>query len=61
MYPLDEPIIIKAIETRKTYKTKLPDAIIAATALINGLTLISSNIKDFKNIQGLNLLNPRDL
>lgn len=36
-YPLDEPVIIKAIEIRKTYKTKLPDAIIAATALINGL------------------------
>lgn len=61
VYPLDEPIIIKAIEIRKTYKTKLPDAIIAATALVYGFTLIFRNTKDFKNIPDLETINPHDL
>jgi predicted nucleic acid-binding protein len=60
VYALEEPIIIKAIGLRKTYKTKLPDAIIAATALCNDLILISSNTKDFKDISGLNIINPYD-
>ena len=37
---------------------KLPDAIIAATALVYDLTLISRNVSDFKNIEGLKVLNP---
>jgi|AntRauTorckE6833_2_1112554.scaffolds.fasta_scaffold42361_1 predicted nucleic acid-binding protein len=32
---LDEEIILKTIEIRKKYATKLPDAIIAATCLLN--------------------------
>jgi predicted nucleic acid-binding protein len=39
-------------------KTKLPDAIIAATALVNDLTIITRNIKDFDKIEGLEVLNP---
>ena len=58
VYPLDEPVILKAIEIRKFNKLKLPDAIIAATALINNFTLITRNEKDFSNIEGFNLLNP---
>ena len=58
VYPLEEPIIVKAIEIRKTYKTKLPDAIIAATAIVYGLTLVTRNIGDFKNIKGLKVVNP---
>jgi predicted nucleic acid-binding protein len=50
---LDENIVQKTIELRKKYKIKLPDAIIAATALVFGLTLISHNISDFKKIYGL--------
>ena len=61
VYALDEPVIVKAIEIRKTNKTKLPDAVIAATALINGLTLISINTKDFKNIPALDVANPYEL
>ena len=61
VYALDEPVIIKAIEIRKTYKIKLPDAIIAATALIYEFTLISRNTKDFKNIPGLEVVNPYEL
>lgn len=45
-------VIDKSIDIRKIYKTKLPDTIIAATALVNNLVLITRNIPDFKNIVG---------
>jgi hypothetical protein len=53
---LDEKIVQKTIELRKNYKIKLPDAIIAATALVFNLTLVTHNIIDFKNIKGLKLI-----
>jgi len=49
------------IDIRKKNKTKLPDAIIAATALLYDLVLISRNSSDFKNIQGLKIVNPHSL
>ena len=52
---LDEDIIIETIRLRKEYPVKLPDAIIAATCLVNNLTLISNNTKDFEKIKGLKL------
>jgi predicted nucleic acid-binding protein len=51
-------IVGVSIDIRKNYKTKLPDAIIAATALVYDLILISRNISDFKNIQGLKVVDP---
>jgi predicted nucleic acid-binding protein len=50
-----------SIEIRRKYKTKLPDAIIAATAIVYGLVLITRNTSDFKNIQGLQLFDPHSL
>jgi predicted nucleic acid-binding protein len=47
-------------ELRKTYRIKLPDAIIAATSLVYDLTLITSNTKDFKNIKDLQILDPEN-
>lgn len=61
VYNLDEPVIVKAIELRKAHKIKLPDAIIAATALIYNLSLMTRNVSDFKNIEGLKLINPHDV
>ena len=58
---LEEPIIIKAIEIRKASRLKLPDAIIASTAQTLNLTLLTRNIDDFKNVQGLKLTNPWEL
>ena len=58
VFNLDEPLIVKAISVRKLYRTKLPDAIIAATALVHHYTLLTRNTNDFKNIPGLKLLNP---
>lgn len=49
---------MEAITIRQQYKTKLPDAIIAATALFYGFVLITHNSGDFKNIQGLSVIDP---
>jgi len=37
---------------------KLPDGVIAATCLINDLTLVTRNTDDFRNIESLKLFNP---
>jgi len=53
---MDESIIDQTISIRRSSKIKLPDAIIAATAIVKGLTLISRNTKDFKNINDLKFI-----
>ena len=57
IYHIDDEIIDKTIELRKKYKIKLPDAIVAATAIVNDFTLISHNFKDFQKITELNFIN----
>lgn len=57
--PLDQAVTKQTIELRRLYKKlKLGDAIIAATALVHQLTLLTRNIDDFKNIDGLNIIDP---
>ena len=58
IYMIDDNIVNKTIEIRQKYKTKLPDAVIAATSLQHSFTLITNNVKDFKNIKGLDFVNP---
>jgi predicted nucleic acid-binding protein len=53
---LTDEIVNKAIEIRKNHKIKLPDAIIAATAISLDLTLLSRNTSDFNKIEDLILL-----
>ena len=57
----DDEVVIKSIAIRKAHKIKLPDAIIATTALVNEITLITRNTSDFKNIKGLKVINPYNL
>ncbi len=61
VFALDEPTILMAIEIRKAYKVKLPDAIITATALVNKLIILTRNTKDFNKIEGLSVINPHDI
>ena len=56
--PLDDEIVEKTIEIRRTYKIKLPDALIAATAIVFDMTLLSRNDKDFTQIPELKYMNP---
>ncbi len=58
---VDDAIADKTIELRKAYRIKLPDAIIAATALVYGLVLITHNTDDFKNIDVLTCIDPYTL
>ena len=55
---LTDEIVNQTIAIRKTKKIKLPDTILAATALVYDLILISWNTSDFKNIQGLKVIDP---
>ncbi len=58
---LSDDVVLRTISLRKTNKIKTPDAIIASTALVFDLTLITSNTFDFKNIKGLKISNPKEL
>jgi predicted nucleic acid-binding protein len=58
---INKEIIQRCIKVRKSNVVKLPDAIIAATALVNDLTLTTRNMSDFKNIPGLKIVNPWEL
>ena len=53
---MNNDIIEKTIDIRKKTKIKLPDAIIAATAEIENITLVTRNIKDFKSLD-INFIN----
>lgn len=53
VFSLEENIVTKTILLRRTNKIKLPDVIIAATAIVHNLQLITHNLKDFKNISEL--------
>ncbi|MDR3693088.1 type II toxin-antitoxin system VapC family toxin [Mucilaginibacter sp.] len=52
---IDENVKLNTIEVKKTSGMKLPDSIIAATAISLKLPLISSD-KYFKNVKHLNLI-----
>ncbi|MGB5944173.1 MAG: type II toxin-antitoxin system VapC family toxin [Leeuwenhoekiella sp.] len=54
----NKAIKLQTADIRKLYSTKLPDAIIAATALSFDIPLMTRNIKDFQSITDLQLLNP---
>lgn len=57
VHDLNGIIVNQTIDIRKKYKIKLPDAIIAATAITNNLVLISFD-SGFKNIKNLKYVNP---
>ena len=54
---ISSPVMELSIEIRRTKKMKLPDAIIAASAIHHDLTLVTRNIKDFKGT-AIKTLNP---
>ncbi|HKI36164.1 MAG TPA: type II toxin-antitoxin system VapC family toxin [Gemmataceae bacterium] len=58
--PISDAVLQQAVKLRQMKKMALGDAIIAATALVHGETLVTGNAKDFPWIAGLKLLNPFD-
>lgn len=55
---LDEAVVQVTVTIRRGSSVKLPDAIIASSALCLGLPLVTRNIQDFEKIEGLRLINP---
>ncbi len=55
---MTDPILRLTIDLKRKYLIKLGDAVIASTAIINKMTLVTRNENDFKNIPGLNIFNP---
>ena len=60
-FGLTEAIIIKTAEMRRSVKIKLPDAVIATTAMTNDFILLSDNDKDFGKVAHLRYVNPTKL
>jgi predicted nucleic acid-binding protein len=58
---LEQGIKLKTASLRKSYNIKLPDAIIASTAIIYDLILLTKNISDFNKITELNILDPNTI
>ena len=61
-FPLSAEIGYQATELIDSYSSSkglfLADALIASTALVNDLTLVTYNVKDFKFIKGLSVIRP---
>lgn len=58
---LTEEIVEECIAIRKRQTIKLPDVIIATTAVVYDMDLITRNTSDFKNVPNLNIVNPHIL
>jgi predicted nucleic acid-binding protein len=61
IFELNDVVVNNTISICKSHRIKLPDAIIAATAISHNLTLLTRNVSDFKKIGGLDLVNPWDI
>ena len=57
---LSDMIVDECIAIRRNCRMKTPDAIIAATAIVNDFTLLTSDA-DFNRISNLRILNPFNL
>ena len=58
--PISKEVADKAIELRRSKRIKLADAVIASTALVNNLSLVTANTRDFRGIRNLEVINPFD-
>ena len=56
--PVDNELADLAIELRRNNNIKLADALIAATALLNDLVLVTGNEDDFRALEDLEIYNP---
>ncbi|MGD1937118.1 MAG: type II toxin-antitoxin system VapC family toxin [Cyanophyceae cyanobacterium] len=57
---LSEEILDRTAAIRRATRVKLPDALIAASAIESNCTLVTRNVKDFERIDTLEIENPYD-
>ena len=55
---IEAAVIEQAIALRQRRRIGLADSVVAATALVHGLALVTRNVDDFRWIDSLNLVNP---
>lgn len=53
--PVDRAVAARAGRVAREFGVRLPDAVIAATALEHGLSLVTRNRRDFESIRGVRL------
>ncbi len=58
LLPLTRELEDIAIYFRRKYNLKIPDAIIAATAYSVQATIITFDVKNFKKLSEINIINP---
>jgi toxin FitB len=58
IHPVDLTVIDKAIALRQVHKLSPGDAIIAATSVNLGVSIITRNTADFRRIPGVDVINP---
>jgi hypothetical protein len=56
--PITRDVIDVAIQLRQAQKMSVGDSIVAATALLHGLELLTRNTSDFLHITGLRFFDP---
>jgi len=57
LFPLDFTTAKHAARLRKQYRISLADGVVAATALATNSQLITRNLRDFKKVEGLRVVN----
>ena len=56
--PLSQAVLDEAVRLRQARRIKLGDSLVAGTALLHDLTLVTRNVDDFVGIDGLRVMNP---
>lgn len=56
--PISSAVLDRAVQLRQLRRITLGDALVAGTAFVHSLTLVTRNTSDFAWIPGLKLLNP---
>lgn len=59
--PITEAVIAEAIRLRQQRRRSLGDSIIAATALLYNLPVLTNNVGDFSDIDGLQIIALADI
>ena len=60
MLPISDQVIQLATTLRQQKSMSLGDAIIAATAIQYGKTIVTANTQDFKALDGISVIDPRE-